>query len=101
MTYAQLKAKCKEITEEALYRERKFRKKCVTQDIVKFIRCYNFYELQYRGKHIFYLFGNSVEEKIKLRAVWDIIKIAEETIEKIEGVINDKCTMESQMCTVI
>ena len=89
MTDAQLKVKCKEITEEALYRKRKFRKKCISQDIVKFIRCYNFYELQYRGKHVFYLFGNSVEEKIKLRAVWDIIKIAEETIEKIEGVINE------------
>ena len=86
MTYAQCKAKCKEITEDALYRERKFRKKCVSQDIVKFIRCQNFYELQYRGKHVCYLFGNSVEEKIKLQAVWDIIKIAEEIIEKIEGV---------------
>ena len=89
MTYAQRKAKCKEITEEALYRERKFRKKCVSQDIVKFIRCQNFYELQYRGKHVCYLFGNSVEEKIKLRAVWDIIKIAEEIIRKIEGVKYD------------
>ena len=85
MTYAQYKVKVKEITEDALYRERKFRKKCVTQDIVKFIRCYNFYELQYRGKHVCYLFGNSVEEKIKLRAVWDIIKIAEKIIRKIEG----------------
>lgn len=89
MTDAQWKVKCKEIVEEALYRERKFRKKCVTQDIVKFIRRYNFYELQYRGKHIFYLFGNSVEEKIKLRAVWKIIKIAEETIRNIEGVKHD------------
>ena len=85
MTDAQWKAKCKEITEDALYRERKFRKKCVTQDIVKFIRCQNFYKLQYRGKHVCYLFGNSVEEKIKLQAVWDIIKIAEEIIRKIEG----------------
>ena len=86
MTYAQCKAKCKEITEDALYRERKFRKKCVSQDIVKFIRCQNFYELQYRGKHVCYLFGNSVEEKIKLQAIWSIIKIAEEVIRKIEGV---------------
>lgn len=85
MTDAQWKAKCKEITEDALYRERKFRKKCLSQDIVKFIRCYNFYELKYRGKHVCYLFGNSVEEKIKLQAVWDIIKIAEEIIRKIEG----------------
>lgn len=89
MTDAQWKVKCKEIMEEASYRERKFRKKCVTQDIVKFIRSYNFYELQYRGKHIFYLFGNSVEEKIKLRTVWDIIKIAEEIIRNIEGVKHD------------
>ena len=86
MTDAQWKAKCKEITEDALYRERKFRKKCVTQDIVKFIRRYNFYELQYRGKHVCYLFGNSSEEKIKLQAIWSIIKIAEEVIRKIEGV---------------
>ena len=85
MTDAQWKAKCKEITEDALYRERKFRKKCVSQDIVKLIRCQNFYKLQYRGKHVCYLFGNSIEEKIKLRAVWDIIKIAEEIIRKIEG----------------
>ena len=86
MTDAQWKAKCKEITEDAFYRERKFRKKCVTQDIVKFIRRYNFYELQYRGKHVCYLFGNSGEEKIKLQAIWSIIKIAEEVIRKIEGV---------------
>ena len=85
MTDAQWKAKCKEITEDALYRERKFRKKCVTQDIVKFIRCYNFYELQYRGKYVCYLFGNSSEEKIKLQAIWSIIKISEEVIRKIEG----------------
>lgn len=85
MTVEQWKAKSKEIIKDALYRERKFRKKCVSQDIVKFIRCQNFYELQYRGKHVCYLFGNSGEEKIKLQAVWDIIKIAEETIEKIEG----------------
>ena len=89
MTYAQCKAKCKEITEDALYRERKFRKKCVTQDIVKFIRCYNFYELQYRGKHVCYLFGNSGEEQIKLLAIWSIIKISEEIIRKIEGVKHD------------
>ena len=95
MTYAQCKAKYKEITEDDLYRERKFRKKCVSQDIVKFIRCQNFYKLQYRGKHVCYLFGNSVEEKIKLQAIWSIIKIAEGIIRKIEGVINDKCTIES------
>lgn len=89
MTDAQWKAKSKEIIKDALYRERKFRKKCVSQDIVKFIRCQNFYELQYRGKHVCYLFGNSGEEKIKLQAVWDIIKIAEETIKKIEGVKHD------------
>ena len=89
MTYAQCKAKCKEITEDALYRERKFRKKCVTQDIVKFIRCQNFYELQYRGKHVCYLFGNSGEEQIKLLAIWSIIKISEEIIRKIEGVKHD------------
>ena len=85
MTDAQWLEKSKQISDDVNYKLRKFRKKCVTQDIVKFIRCQNFYKLQYRGKHVCYLFGNSVEEKIKLQAVWDIIKIAEEIIRKIEG----------------
>ena len=89
MTYAQDKAKFKKITEDDLYRERMFRKKCVSQEIVKFIRCQNLYKLQYRGKHVCYLFGNSVEEKMKLQAIWSTIKIAEEIIRNIEGVKYD------------
>lgn len=89
MTDSQWKAKCKEIINDVLYRERKFRKKCVSQDIVKFIRCKNFYELQYRGKHVCYLFGNSGKEKLKLQTVWDVIKISEKIIEKIEGEKHD------------
>lgn len=85
MTDAQWKAKCKEITKDALYRDRKFRKECVTQGIVKFIRSYNFYKVEYRGEYVCYLFVNSGEEKLKLKAVWNVIKISEKIIEKIEG----------------
>ena len=86
MTDAQCKAKCKEITKDALYRDRKFRKECVTQGIVKFIRCYTFYKVEYRGEYVCYLFVNSGEEKLKLKAVWNVIKISEKIIEKIKGV---------------
>lgn len=86
MTDAQWKAKCKEITKDALYRDRKFRKECVTQGIVKFIRSYNFYKVEYRGEYVCYLFVNSGEEKLKLKAVWNVIKISEKIIEKIKGV---------------
>ena len=64
---------------------RKFRKKCVTQGIVEFVKDVSFYMIKYRGHFVCYLYGNE-EDSIKLRAVWSAIKIAEETIEKIEGV---------------
>lgn len=89
MTNAQMKVKTKQIIKDILFTERKFRKKCVTQGIVKFIRCYTFYKVQYRGEHVCYLFGNRGEEKLKLQAVWDVIKISEKIIEKIEGEKHD------------
>lgn len=85
MTDSQMKVKNKQIIQDILFTERKFRKECVTQGIVKFIRCYTFYKVEYRGEHVCYLFGNSSEEKLKLQAVWDVIKISEKIIEKIEG----------------
>lgn len=84
MTDAQWKEKSKQISEDASYELRKFRKKCVTQGIVEFVRDYNYYEMKYRGQFVCYLYGD--EGSRKLRAVWYTIQIAEETIEKIEGV---------------
>ena len=85
MTNAQWKVNSDKMTSESSWGYRGFRKKCVEQGIVEFVKDFNFYELQYRGKHVCYLFGNSGEEKIKLQAIWSIIKIAEEVIRKIEG----------------
>ena len=102
MTDAQLKVKCVQLSDERHYEYRAFRKKCVTLGIVQFVRKINslYYEMYYRGRYVCTLF-KSGEEYFKLFAVWNTIEIAEDTIKKIEGVINDKCTMESQMCTVI
>ena len=84
MTDAQWKVRSKQISDDAGYELRKFRKECVTQGIVMFVRdC--FYEVTYRGHFVCYLYGDS-EDNSKLRAAWNVIQIAEETIEKIEGV---------------
>ena len=87
MTDAQWKVKSNQISEDVSYELRKFRKKCVTQGIVEFVRDYNYYEMKYRGQFLCYLYGD--EDSINLRAVWYTIQIAEETIEKIEGVKYD------------
>lgn len=88
MTDAQWKVESKRISDNASYEIRKFRKECVTQGIVMFVRDLNFYEMTYRGHFVCYLYGNS-EDNSKLRAAWNAINIAEETIEKIEGVKHD------------
>lgn len=85
MTNAQWKVKAKLVSDNVEYELRKFRKKCVTQGIVMFVRDVGFYEMTYRGRFVCYLYGGN-EENLKLLAVWNTIKIAEETIEKIEGV---------------
>ena len=85
MTDAQWKVEAKRISTNANYKLRKFRKECVTQGVVEFVRDISFYEMKYRGHFVCYLYGSG-EESLKLLAVWNTIKIAEETIEKIEGV---------------
>lgn len=85
MTDAQWKVRSKQISDDVGYELRKFRKECVTQGIVMFVRDFGFYLITYRGHFVCYLYGNS-EDNSKLRAVWNTIKIAEETIKKIEGV---------------
>ena len=87
MTKAQLKVKREQVSADANYERRNFRKKCVTLGIVEFIRmngCY-FYDMKYRGCFVCTLY-NDKEQVLKLMAVWNTIEIAEETIEKIEGV---------------
>lgn len=101
MTDAQRKVRLDQMSASLELKNREFRKKCVTQGIVMFVKQrFGFYKIKYREHFVCYLFKDK-EDDVKLRTMWNIIKIAEETIEKIEGVINDRCTMESQMCTVI
>ena len=88
MTDAQWKERSKQISADVNYELRKFRKKCVTQGVVTFFRDISFYQMKYRGRFVCYLYGHD-EEGSKLRAAWNTIKIAEETIEKIEGVKHD------------
>jgi hypothetical protein len=86
MTKAQWKVWSKQISDDVGYEFRKFRKKCVTQGIVEFVKedGHIFYEMKYRGCFICTMV-NDVTEGLKLCAIWNTIKIAE-TIKKIEGV---------------
>ena len=85
MTDAQWKVKTKQITDEVNYELREFRKGCVTQGIVKIVRDgdMGFYELQYRGVFVFYLYGDS-EDSSKLRVVWNTIRIAEQLLKAVK-----------------
>ena len=94
MTNAQWKVNSDKMTSESSWGYRGFRKKCVEQGIVEFVKDFNFYEMKYRGHFVCYLRGKN-QDSLKLMAVWNAIQIAEETIKKIEGVINDRCTIES------
>lgn len=85
MTDAQWKARLEQITAESQYEYRKFRKKCVTQGIVTFIRNNGYYDMKYRDRYVATLFGDRTD-KLKLTVVWCTIYAAEETIEMIEGV---------------
>ena len=86
MTDAQWKARSKQIAADVNYEFREFRKKCVTQGIVKFVRedGHTFYEMRYRECFVCTMFNDS-SMGLKLCAIWNTIKIAE-TIKKIEGV---------------
>lgn len=86
MTDAQWKERSKQISADVNYEFREFRKKCVTQGIVEFVRedGHFFYEMKYRGCFVCTMLNGS-EMRLKLCAVWNTIKIAE-TIKKIEGV---------------
>lgn len=87
MTDAQWKVRLEQITAESKYEYRAFRKKCVTQGIVTIRREDGspYYIMRYRDRYVTMLWGDSYEE-IVLKAAWNTIFTAEETIEKIEGV---------------
>lgn len=87
MTIAQQEVTTEQDLKDLSYEKREFRKKCVTQGIVSFVRPSGlyFYTVEYRGRYVATLYGDS-EDDWKLRAMWNTIAIAEETIEMIEGV---------------
>ena len=85
MTDAQLKVKCVQLSDESHYEYRKFRKKCVTLGIVKFVRKINslYYEMYYRGRYVCTLYKNE-GEYLKLLAVWNTIAIAEKQSKRLK-----------------
>ena len=87
MTDAQWKVRSNQITADVGYEFREFRKKCVTQGIVEFVREDGYYAMKYRGVFVCRI-CNDGNERLKMCAVWNTIKIAE-TIGKIEGVKYD------------
>ena len=94
MTDAQWKADAIRISNEVNYKFREFRKECITQGIVKIVRDFNFYKMEYRGHFVCYLFED--ENKVyKLRAAWNVIHIAEQLLKAeqfakgLEGVENE------------
>ena len=82
MTDAQWKVRAKQISDDVGYEFREFRKKCVTQGIVKFVKEdeHIFYAMKYRGIFVCTIYHNDYET-LKMCAVWNTIKIAE-TIKK-------------------
>lgn len=89
MTEAQWRVRLAQFSKSQID-DRTFRKACVTREIVKFSRdkgmC--FYTVHYRGRYVMMLFGEK-EDKVKLMAMWNSIRVAEELINKIEGVIHE------------
>ena len=82
MTNAQWKVISDKMTSEFSWGCRGFRKKCVEQGIVEFIKYFNLYEMKYRGHFVCYLRGKN-QDSLILMAVWNAIQIAEETIKNI------------------
>lgn len=90
MTEAQWQVRLAQISAESQIDNRTFRKACVTRGVVKFRRdkgmCYH--AVYYRGRYVLTLFKDK-EDKVKLSAMWNSIRVAEELINKIEGVIHE------------
>ena len=85
MTNAQWIVESKRISDNLNYERRRFRKKCITQGIVEFVRrngCFN-YEMLYRGCFVCKLYKDE-GEYLKLLAVWNTIAIAEKQSKRLK-----------------
>ena len=85
MTDAQWKVESKRISDNLNYERRRFRKECITQGIVEFVRrngCFN-YEMLYRGCFVCTLYKDE-GEYLKLLAVWNTIAIAEKQSKRLK-----------------
>ena len=85
MTDAQWKVESKRISDNLKYERRRFRKECITQGIVEFVRrngCFN-YEMLYRGCFVCTLYKDE-GEYLKLLAVWNTIAIAEKQSKRLK-----------------
>lgn len=82
MTDAQWKVEIQKSTDERLYKERAFRKKCVTQGIVTFSREKGdtYYVFRYRDRFVCTLFNDNEEVRI-LMASWNVIEVAENLLK--------------------
>ena len=88
MTNAQKKVNYDKMNSEYSWCFRRFRKKCVEQGIVEFVKDFNFYEMKYRGHFVCYLRGKN-QDSLNLMVVWNAIQTAEETIKNICGEEHD------------
>lgn len=85
MTGAQWKVESKRISDNLNYERRRFRKECITQGIVEFVRRngrFN-YEMLYRGRFVCTLYKDE-KEYLKLLAVWNTIAIAEKQSKRLK-----------------
>ena len=85
MTDAQWKVESKRISDNLNYERRRFRKECITQGIVEFVRrngCFN-YEMLYRECFVCTLYKDE-GEYLKLLAVWNTIAIAEKQSKRLK-----------------
>lgn len=82
MTNAQQEVRTEQDLKDLRYERRAFRKECVTQKIVSFVRPsgYYFYSVEYRGRYVTTLYRDS-EDECKLRAMWNTIAIAEQLLK--------------------
>lgn len=85
MTNAQWNVEMQKRTAERLYKERAFRKKCVTQGIVTFSRekGATYYVLKYRARYVSTIYKDDVRI---LMASWNVIEVAENLLKKVKGV---------------
>lgn len=87
MTDAQWKVEVQHTTVELHFKERAFRKKCVTQGLVTIGRenGSRYYTVRYRDRYVCTLF-NDIGDRLILSAAWNVIEISEQLMKEVEGV---------------